>query len=397
MLGVAIGTAILIFVLSVFNGLEGIIQDLHSTFTPDIKITTIQGKTFVYDTRLQNKIKGIQGIAIVGEVIEDNALVSYRDRQIVVNLRGVSDNYTQVTQLDSTIYMGRFALQEGEYPAAIIGYGVRHKLSIGGFRKGELEEQKMLLKERFIRDYSLEFWYPKKGKRLAFSSLDPRANLNKKNAIPTGVFTIEKKYDDRYVFVPISLTKELMGYTHERTSLELKISPQVDIEKVKQDLKATLGKNFRVQDKKEQQGGLIKALKVEKLFVYITFSFILGVASLNIFFSLMMLAIDKKKDVAILKAMGASNNFIRRIFIYEGSIIAFVGAIIGMFLGLGMVLLQQKIGFIQMAETSIVSYYPVEIELLDFVSVVIPIVLITLLASYFPANKAAKIDIKEQI
>ena len=379
---VMFGTMALIIALSVFNGLEDVIKNLHATFNPDIEISSVKGKSFPTNKAWLERIEAIPGVMTVTEVIEDDALLRYREGQMVVRVKGVSDNFLQQTRLDTAMIYGRLKLKERARSFAVIGRGVQYTLSIS-------------LRNDFD---PLEFWYPRKSKKVNLSSLNPEKQFNRKKIFPIGVFSLEQSYDARYVFVPLDFVKELLDYGNKRTSLEIKVNDSNEISAIQDKLKKLLGDEFYVKNSEEQEASLLRAIKIEKLFVYITLSFILAVASFNIFFALMMLVIDKKKDIAILQAMGAHSVFIRRIFFSEGVIIAFSGAFLGLLLGAIVCLLQQKYGFVSMGTTrTVISAYPVKLEWQDFIYTGFTIVIITALSSYIPAVRATSINVKDNL
>jgi lipoprotein-releasing system permease protein len=379
MVGVAFVTMSLVVALSVFNGLENLIRTLYNSFDPELKITATKGKAFVVDEAFLKKVKQVEGVDIITEVIEDNALLKYREDQMVVKVKGVSDNFTLQNRMDSMITEGEFTLHKDSIDYAIIGRGVQYKLSIS-VEKGI---------------FPLQLWYPKTKNTM---SMDPSALFNRENIMAGAVFAIEKQYDDNYIFVPLPFMQNLLNYGDKRTSLEVKAKEGFRMREVQNNLKEALGPDFRIQNSDEQHASLLRAVKIEKLFMHITISFILLIASLNIFFSLSMLAIEKTKDVAILFSMGASQNFIKKIFLGEGMIIAFTGAISGLIIGMAICLSQQRWGLVSMGmETSIVEAYPVQMQAGDFISTGITIFLITMLISYRPAVKASKINIKESL
>ncbi|MFL5728279.1 MAG: ABC transporter permease [Cytophagaceae bacterium] len=379
MVGVAFVTMALVVALSVFNGLENLIRTLYNSFDPELKVTATMGKAFTVDEAFLNKVKQVEGVDIITEVIEDNALLKYREDQMVVKVKGVSDNFTQQNRMDSMITEGEFTLHKDSMDYAIIGRGVQYKLSIP-VDKGI---------------FPLQVWYPKTKNSL---SLDPGKLFNRENIMAGAVFAIEKQYDDNYIFVPLEFTQRLLNYSNKRTSLEIKSKEGYKMSRLQENLKNALGPGFKVQNSDEQHASLLRAVKIEKLFMHITISVILAIASLNIFFSLSMLALEKKKDVAILFSMGASQNFIKKIFLGEGMIIAFTGAISGLVIGLLICIAQQQFKIVPMGmETSIVDAYPVKMELGDFISTGVTIFLITMLISYRPAVKASRINIKESL
>lgn len=379
MLCVAVGTMALIIVLSVFNGLEGLIKDLYSTFDPQIKISSVIGKSFVYDDAFIQKIQKTEGVAYVTKVIEDNALLRYQDKQLVVKIKGVSETFKHQNNIDSMIVDGNFMLSKGQIEFAVVGRGIQNRLGIN-------------IQNRI---YPLQLWYPRISRN---ASLNPETAFNRDVIMPEGVFAIEKQYDDHYVFVPLDFASRLLEYNSKLTSIEVNAKDKSEIITVQNRLKDLLGDKFNVLNADEQHASLIKAVKVEKLFVYLTFSLILAVASINIFFSLSMLVIDKQKDISVLMAMGASPAFIKKLFLTEGAIIAFTGAILGLVLGFVICFLQKQYGFVSMGmETSVVDAYPVEMHLTDFLFTSILIITVTILVSVAPANRASHTDVKRFI
>ncbi len=379
MIGVAVGSAALIIVLSVFNGLEDLIREIYSSFDPDLKITVVEGKSFETDTEFMNRIRRTPGIAVVSEVIEDNALLRYNDRQMVVKVKGVSENFFEQNKIAESVVEGNSQLIYNDTYHALIGRGVQYQLSIRP-------------NNQFV---PLQFLYPRNTK---FNPLNPEGAFNNLNLTPGGIFAIERQYDDAYVFVPLNFAEELLEYGRKRTALEIKVDESFRVEQVKQSLQKLLGPAFKVQNSDEQHTSLLRAVKVEKLFVFITFAFILFIASLNIFFSLSMLVIDKKKDIAILASMGATAETIRNIFLLEGALVAFIGAAYGLTLGMLICNLQQSFGLVSMGmATSVVEAYPVKMQIGDFVFTGLAIIIITLLVSIRPANKAAAMSVTENL
>ncbi len=379
MLGIGVATASLIVVLSALNGMEGLLRSLYGTFDPDLKISATVGKSFVLDSLTLADIRKTEGVAYVSEIIEDNALLKYKDRQMIVRVKGVSDNFTYQTELDSMIVQGKFILNADSIDYAVVGRGIQFRMQI------------------VIADqlFPLQFIYPKNKKNI---SIDPSNSFNQQLIMPSAVFAIEKQYDDNYVFVPLSFAQTLLNYQNKRTSLEIKTKTKLDKPMVKQRLKALLGKDFLVHDSDEQHESLLKAVKIEKLFVYLTFSIIVGIASFNIFLCLTMLAIEKRKDVAILKSLGANSETIMAIFVSNGAIIGVTGAISGLFLGLGLCWLQTKYGFVSMGmQTSVVDAYPILVKATDVLLTCVTIIVITLLSCIGPSAKASKILIRENL
>lgn len=372
LIGVAFSTAALIIVLSVFNGLEDLLRSLNTSFDPELKIEAVEGKSFEFTAELKQKINSIKGVEIVTEVIEDYALVRYREADMVVTIKGMSDNFLDQHRLDNHIVDGKLRLHENNINYAIVGRGVQYALSIGV--------------ESNI--YPLQVFYIK---NLKATSLDVSNLYSRRDIQPGSVFSIEKNYDENYVFLPLDFVQELLDYGNKRTSLEIKTKPESSLSQIQHSIKETLGSSFTVLTNEEQHKDLYKLLKMEKLFVFISLTMLILVASINIFFSLMMLAIDKKKDMAILSAMGATGPLIKRIFLTEGAMIALWGAFIGLVLGGGVCWLQDRFGLVGMGmENAIINSYPVKLKAVDFGITSLVIIAITFVISFYPARLAAK-------
>ncbi len=372
MLGVAVGTMALVIVLSVFNGLEDLIRSLYGTFDADLKIALKEGKFFEYDANMESEMQQIEGIQSVTRVIEDNVLVRYNDGETVVRMKGVSQEFIETNKLKNYITEGQIKLQDGDQNFAIVGRGIRYDLAINP-------------RNNFL---ALQFYYPKNIKP---GITNPSSMYNSGILMPSGIFAIEKQYDEKYIFVPLRFAKKLIGKTDRLTAIEVNLDGSKTISAVQESIRQKYGDTFEVLNSDEQHASLLKAIKIEKLFVYITFTFILAVASFNIFFSLTMLALDKKRDVSILYAMGTPKKVIRNIFLTEGAIISFSGAIVGGLLGLIICILQQQYGLISMGMASAVQEaYPVKMLLSDFIFTMLSIIIITLVASFKPAVVAVK-------
>ncbi len=371
--GVAFSTAALIIVLSVFNGLEDLLGSLYTSFDPQLKIESAEGKSFEINDELRAKIKKVEGVEIVTEVIEDFAYVRYRDADMVATIRGVSDNFIDQKRLEGHIVDGDLKLREKDIPFAIVGGGVRYTLSIA------LDDDM----------YALQVYYIKNVKSSA--SLDPSKIYSRKSIRPGGVFSIEKTFDENYIFMPLDFVQELLNYENKRTFLEVKTATSANISSVQNEIKKVLGERFHVLSNEEQHKDLYRLLKLEKLFTFLALSLLLLVGSINIFFSLMMLAIDKKKDITILSAVGADASLIRKIFLTEGALIAGIGAALGLVLGGSVCWLQENYGLVSMGmESAVMQNYPVKMRLLDFFYTGLVIVVITIVVSIHPASLASK-------
>ncbi|MCG8475730.1 MAG: ABC transporter permease [Cytophagales bacterium] len=372
MIGIAVGTMALIIVLSVYNGMGDLVKGQIDNYDPDLKIEPVKGKTFVFDESMDEKIRQVEGVEVLSSVLEDNAYARYQKAEMVVRLKGVSPNFLEQSSLPRTLLHGQFVLEQEQRPFAVIGDAVEGVLSVN-------------LKNEF---YPLRLYYPKKGK----VSIDPRRMLKSKPVMASGVFNGGKEHSN-YVLVPAAFAEALMDQKGRRTSLEIKLGSGASLDRVQKQLKKVVGKNFTVKNREEQQAIISKVLRIEKLFFVIALSFILFIASFNVFFSLSMLAIDKKKDIAILYAMGARNTLIRRIYLAEGGLIAFSGASIGMVLGLLVCWVQKEFGFVKLVGVGQAGNwlpYPVSVHAADVFLIIGIVVLITVLASYRPASLATK-------
>lgn len=372
MAGVAVGTMAMVVVLSVFNGMEDLNRKIFKTFDSDVKVAPSEGKRFRIAPDMLAEIKSVNGVRLVTEVIEDNALARYGDQQTIVRLKGADNSLELQGHLDTSLIEGKLKLVgPGGTPFAVVSQGIRNALAIS------------------IEDFTvpLELLYPhKQGRVLNLTS--PEA-FNHLALRPGGVFFIENRYDD-YVIAPVSAVDSLMQYDGARSALEISIEPGFDEKVVARHLARKLGDKFIVKDRDALNGDLLRAIKMEKLFVAVTLSLIILVAAINIFFSLSMLAIEKKNDVAMLYSLGATPSLIRRIFLAEGAIVAFSGAVAGLVSGVLICWAQIEYGLVSMGmTTSLVDAYPVKLIWSDILFTGVIVVIITLAVSYIPARRAA--------
>ncbi len=343
---------------------------MYGNFDPDIVISPAHGKSFLNTEEHQTILSGINGIKGVSEVIEDNVLLRYKQSQRVVRLKGVSNAFNEYSGIKNSLVAGEFPLIKDSIGYALIGRGIQYDLSVS-------------LQSDF---YTLQIYYPRD---IGPGVINPDRMYRVLSIIPGGVFAIEKYYDENYVFVPIQFARQLLNYQDKLTAYEIYLSSNSNPTQIKNQLERGFGNNYKVQLGEELHSDLFKILKIEKLFVFLILTSIIGIASINIFFSLTMLVIEKQKDIAVLISQGASKLLIRKIFLFEGCIVAFSGAGSGLFLGLMLSLLQEKFGVISMGmQSAVIDSYPVKIELGDVILSVFAIVVITILASIQPALKA---------
>ena len=371
LLGVAFATAALIVVLSVFNGLEVLLRSLYASFDPELKIEAAYGKTFRVRDSWLDSVRAVPGVRTATEVMEDYAYVRYRDAAIVVTVKGVSENFLDQHRLDDHLVEGELVLVRDSIPFAIMGRGVRYTLS------AEVDDDMRALRMYYI-------------KNVRPGTLNPAALYAQKSIRPGGVFSIEKNYDENYILVPLSFAQDLFQSGDRRTAVEVQTdgAQTAEVERALQD---SLGEAFRVLTNEEQHQDLYRLLRIEKVFTFLSLSLLLLIASVNIFFSLMMLSIDKKKDISILSSLGATPLLIRNIFLAEGMLISFLGAAIGLAIGWVLVFLQDRVGLVGMGmENAIVSHYPVDFRLSDFLVTALVIVLVSFVVSVRPAVLASR-------
>lgn len=371
--GIAVVTAALVVVLSVFNGFEDLVISLYDSFDPDIKVTPYEGKTISLDSFSKNDIIRTPGIDYYVETIEENALLKYKDKQITATIKGVDDVFLNMTGLDTLVVRGKGVLNSGGYEQAIIGQGVAYFLSVNP--------------DDFIAPINI--YVPKRGKKIV---LDPSKSFKQKSINISGIFSIQQEFDVKYVLVPKVFAEELLDYENEISSIEIGITKDANLQEVKQDLKSLLGDNFVVKDRFEQHALLYKILKSEKWAVYLILTFILVIAIFNVIGSLTMLILDKKKDILILRSMGAEIKLIRQIFTVEGLIITITGALSGLIIGLLICLGQIQFGWLKLQGSGsfVVDNYPVQLQATDFVYVLLTVFTIGLFASLIPVRQIVK-------
>jgi lipoprotein-releasing system permease protein len=382
MVGVAVGTAALIIVLSVFNGLEDLVRSLYGKSDPSLVIAARQGKSFPIDTLLLTRVQTTPGVALLTEVIEDNALLQYHDRQMVVKMRGLSENYFGQIPIDSNLLAGDHRLRRDEREYALVGEGVQRELGI-------------VLDNRLA---PLRLLYPRQEPGRKTLNINPEKAFNEETILAGGIFQIEQHLDDSYLFVPLTFARRLLAYGNRRTALYVRVGASFKADKVKKELRERLGNAYTVLDSDEQHVSLLKAIKIEKLFVFITFAFILLIASLNIFFSLSMLVIDKRKDIAVLQAIGATEKLVRQSCFVVGGIVGLVGGLVGLALGITVCWVQQTFHVVSMGmATSVVDSYPVKMQASDIFFIALAIISITLAVSIRPALNAGRMQIRENL
>ena len=373
--GVALATLAMVCTLSVFNGFQDLVATMFTAFDPEIKITAANGKVFdSQDERIQ-LLRDLPEIEVFSESLEDNAMVQYKGRQAMVVIKGIEENFNQLTAIDSILYgRGEWILRDEVVDYAVPGIELVSVLGTG---------------IRFLDP--LEVYAPKRGAKINVAN--PSTSFESSYLHSSGlVFAVnQQKYDASYILTSLSFARDLFQYDTEVSSIELRIAADVDAKEVKKDIKRMLGNDFLVQDRYEQQADTYRIMKVEKLISYVFLSFILLIACFNVIGSLSMLIIDKRNDVATLRNLGADDQLVSRVFLFEGYMITFFGALIGVGLGLILCFIQQEFGIIPLgsgdsAGAFVVDAYPVSVYAIDVILVLITVLVTGFLSVFFPVR-----------
>jgi len=379
MAGVLIGSAALLIILSVFNGLEVTILTLYSNFSPEIKIEPRLGKTFDPNTAYFLSLKKSPQVFSFTEVLQEKALIKYGGRPFIGTIKGVSPDFLKNPVLDSAVQSGSFTLQFKDQNYAVIGSEVQSSLGINVHDKLA----------------TLQIYSP----RQAGNSSDPLSEFNVRMIPPSGVFAVGQDFDDMVV-APIDFVRDLLDQPKNVSALEIDYKNGTDIEAVQQAIQDKIGNQFTVKNRRQQNTELYKTLNYERWFIFMILTFVLIIAIFNIIGSLTMLVIDKRKDIAILTSLGANKRLIQGIFFFEGMMISITGCIAGLVLGLGFCILQQRFGLVKMgSKMSVIDAYPVSLRLSDFVLVFLTVSVIAVIASGISARLSIKglNDIKQDL
>jgi lipoprotein-releasing system permease protein len=366
--GLIVGTMALVIVLSVFNGFNSLIETFFSNFDPDIKIVSREGKMFTPSEHPFDKIKNHPDVFHYAEVIEEIALLKYKSQQYAAVVKGVPENYARYTNIDTLIVDGEFLLKDQGINYAIVGQGVAYKLGVG---------------LTFVDPIRL--FVPKKGNQ---PSINLSRSINYDYIHPSGVFSVLEEIDSKYIIVPYQFAAELFESKNQASAIEIGVNPEVNNKKLQKEIQAILGKSFHVKNKYQQHDLIYKTMESEKWAAYLILVFILFVASFNMLGSLSMLIIDKKDDLFILRSMGANSKLIRRIFLFEGWLISFFGAITGSLLGVLICWTQINFELIHLpgAGSFVISAYPVQIIFSDILLILGIVFFIGFFASWYPVR-----------
>lgn len=373
--GVALATLALICTLSVFNGFQELVSNLFTAFDPELKVTTVSGKVFdAQDERIQ-ALKDLPVIEVFSETLEDNAMVQYQGKQAMVVLKGVEDNFHQLTPIDSILYgRGERVLHDEVADYAIPGVELVSVLGTG---------------IRFLDP--LEVYVPKRGAKVNVAN--PASSFNSSYLHSSGlIFAVnQQKYDASYILTSLSFARKLFQYDTEVSSIDLKLREGSDVNKVKKEIAGRLGDEYRVQNRYEQQADTFRIMEIEKLISYFFLTFILLIACFNVIGSLSMLIIEKREDVITLRNLGADDHTISRIFLFEGCLISMLGSLVGIVLGLLLCFAQQEFGWISLGGDSsagafVIDAYPVSVHWKDVILVLFTVLVIGTLSVWYPVR-----------
>ena len=371
--GIALATAAMVCTLSVFNGFQGVVAEQFTAFDPDIKVTAVQGKSFLTDNPNIEAAAKTEGIAVVSFSVEDKALVEYGGKQVMVTLKGVDNNFKQLTDIERVLHgNGEFILQDSLNSYAVLGGKIVNELNCGLFFTTPLE-----------------IYAPNRGGKINLTM--PARNFKKGMLLSSGLAFIvnQPEYDGGYILTSNEFARKMFRRKpNEATSLEIKLTTGADVSEVKRSIETILGSDYIIKDRYEQQDDIYKVMQIEKLISYIFLTFILLVACFNIVGSLSMLIIEKRENMETLRSMGADNSTVANIFIYEGIIISAIGAVSGIIAGIALCLAQQRFGFISMgnAESFVVNSYPVEIQAKDILTTFVTVLIVGITAVWLPVK-----------
>lgn len=374
MIGVGVEVMALILILSVFNGLEDFQKGLFRTYDPDLKIIHQKDNRFSFSPTQIQQLRKLPEIKFINPVLEDQALIRYGGKQLVVRLKGVTDEFLKAKRLKAQVTEGDYLLNDYDRNFGLVGLGVF--LSMG-----------MSFEDVFT---PIEAWYPNHQslKNFSINSEAARSNV----FFPGGVLEVEQNFDNQMVIVPLNWMEQLVGSENQFSGIELMLQNEDQSLEVKKNIQQILGSSFEIQTRDEQHAILLKAIKIEKLFVFLIMAFVMGIASFTLFYALSLLVIEKKKDLFTMLAMGITRKQLFQTFLLVGILISFSGAFLGMFLGFGFAWMQETFGIISLGiPNALIDAYPIKMEVADFIWTTLIVVIITFLASIFPAYKAVQI------
>jgi lipoprotein-releasing system permease protein len=373
MISVGVEVMALVLILSVFNGLEDFQKGLFNTFDPDLKIVATQGSRFQLDSIQVAKLKQIPGVQFINPILEDQGLIRYDQKQLVVRMKGVDASYLAAGRLKKQVVEGDYFIQSGDHPFALVGIGVF--LAMGMSFDNVFEP--------------VEAWYPNHT-QLKKAALNENA-IRRNAFFPSGVLEVEQNFDNQTVVVPLDWMEELVGIPGMRSAYEIMLQAGAEDKQVKNQISQILGPQFNIQTRDEQHALLLKAIKIEKLFVFLIMAFVMGIASFTLFYALSLLVIEKRKDLYTLMALGVTRQQVFRAFLWIGALISFSGAALGMLLGFVFATIQQQFGVVSLGiPNALIDAYPIKMDPWDFIWTALVVIFITGFAALFPARKAVQ-------
>lgn len=365
--GVMVGTAAMIAVLSGFNGLESLIRSFYNTFDPDIKVLAVEGKYLPGTSTDYAFLAEWPEILSYSEVLEDKALIQYHDKEFIATIKGVDQNYSTVTRFEETISRGEH-FGDMQEDVGVMGIGVAYHLN---FLRLDFAEP-------------LNIFVPKADYKLG---VDPTQSVNRKQLYPMGIFSVQPDYDVKYVVTPLVFAQELFAKGAILSSLEIKLSPEADVNQTKEKLQAALGANYKVLNRNEQQATIFRVIQIEGLATFLILAFILTIASFGILGSLIMLILEKRHDIHTLRSLGLTTQRIKRVFLNEGLLISTAGCGLGVILGVGLVLAQQHFAIISLGQGYAMDAYPVELRFWDVLRVFLTVMAIGSIVSWLAVRR----------
>ena len=371
--GVALATLALVCTLSVFNGFQDMVAGFFTAFDPELKITIREGKVFEPQGAAFQEVRSLPEIGVWTETLEENDMVQYKDRQAMDIIKGVEDNFEELTSIDSLLYgAGEFILHDSIVDYGVLGVELISELGTG---------------LQFVDP--LQVYAPKRNVRVNMAN--PSASFNRDYLFSPGVVFVvnQQKYDARYILTSLSFARNLFNYDTEVSAVELKLKPGADVTAVQRKIARILGDEFVVLDRYEQQADVFRIMEIEKFISYLFLTFILAIACFNVIGSLSMLILDKREDVETLRNLGADDRLIARIFLFEGRLISLFGALSGIVLGLLLCYIQQRFGIISLGGGNgsfIVDAYPVSVHVTDVVLIFITVITVGFLSVWYPVH-----------
>ncbi len=370
-IGMAIGTAALIIILSVYNGFDELVKSTLSNVEPDILVQTAKGKVFVPGESTLQELRSNPSVKECYLVLQDNVFVDYEEHQGIALAKGVDGNYEKESPLADHITNGTFSLHKGNLPQMVVGAGLAYKMGMN---------------PAFLS--SAEIYFPRRDRN--FSLANPAASLESVRARPSGIFTVNQQIDDELMILPLDKMRQLLGYDDEVSGIEIRLTDPSSAKELKKTIKSVkklMGADFKVLDRYRQNPSLYKMMRYEKAAIYLILIFIIIIIASNVFGSLTMLIIEKKEDIETFRSLGATDKMLRKTFTLEGWLISLLGLFTGLVVGIGFALLQQRFGFIKMPGNFLVNAYPVILQWADIIVTVAGVAIIGYLIALIPVSK----------